>query len=292
MRGVARVRHSRPLPLQASAAISFVRALGTNQASTGDSLSIPLTSDVPVRDTIIISFAMNPRTTGPNDGSCTDSRGNTWTVDGDVIRGSGIDGVRSATCSTWVSAALASGDSITMHHPSNSDERAMSASEFSGLRSNGLDRSATGVGIDTATPLTMATAATTIPNELVIGTIGVEGPPVAPDTFTPGSGFTSLDRAGTQGGRPAGSISVNAEYRIVTDVGADDPGDRPGGARRSRPRHHGFSVSGKGDLAPPDGTPVVATLILDTPFATTGQCGEADFGSCKKSKSGNALACS
>jgi hypothetical protein len=54
-----------------------------------------------------------------------------------------------------------------------------------------------------------------------------------------------------------------------------------------------FIVSGKGaNLAPPDGTPVVATLILDAPFATTGQCGEADFGSCKKTKSGNALVCS
>ena len=54
-----------------------------------------------------------------------------------------------------------------------------------------------------------------------------------------------------------------------------------------------FTVIGKGaNLAPPDGTPVVATIILDVPLATDGQCGEADFGSCKKSKSGNALVCS
>ena len=99
----------------------------------------------------------------------------------------------------------------------------MSASEFSGLRSNGLDRSATGVGVDTATPLTMATAATTVPNELVIGTIGVEGPPVAPDTFTSGAGFTALARAGTQGAGPAGNISVNAEFRIVARWASTSP---------------------------------------------------------------------
>ena len=188
--------------LQASAAISFVRALGTNQSSSGDTLSITLGAAVPVGDTIIVSFAMNPRTSGPNDVNCSDSRGNTWTVDGDVIRGSGIDGVRAVACSTRVGTALASGDSITVHHPSNAGERAMSASEFSGLRSSGLDQSATGVGIDTASPLTAATAATTVPNELVVGTIGVEGPPVAPDTFSPGTGFTALDRAGTKGGGP------------------------------------------------------------------------------------------
>jgi hypothetical protein len=46
-------------------------------------------------------------------------------------------------------------------------------------------------------------------------------------------------------------------------------------------------VSGKGaNLASPDGTPVVATLILDAPFATTGQSGEADSGSCKKDEVG------
>ena len=63
------------LPLQASAAISFVRALGTNQANSGDLLSITLTSDVPVGDTIIISFAMNPRGS-VGDVQCSDTRAN------------------------------------------------------------------------------------------------------------------------------------------------------------------------------------------------------------------------
>jgi hypothetical protein len=62
---------------------------------------------------------------------------------------------------------------------------------------------------------------------------------------------------------------------------------------RSAPGTIRFTVSGKGaNLAPPDGTPIIATIVLDAPFATTGQCGEADFGSCKKSKSGKALVCS
>src|SRR5262245_35580383 len=206
--------------LPAQAAISFVQALGTAQANSGSTLSITLgpAVTVPVGDTIIVSFAMNPRG-APGDVQCSDSGANLWHVDGDVTRGSAIDGVRAVTCSTRVTTALGTGDSITVSHPANADERGMTATEFSGLRANALDRAATGVGIDDPSPLTAMTAATTIGDELLVGTIGVEGPPVAPDTFTPGAGYLPLARAGTQGGGAAGNISVNGEYRIVNATG-------------------------------------------------------------------------
>jgi hypothetical protein len=88
-----------------------------------------------------------------------------------------------------------------------------------------------------------------------------------------------LDYPIVSGSRPENGGS---DGRGLGTTGVWWPASAPGTIR--------FTVSGKGaNLAPPDGTPVVATLILDAPFATTGQCGEADFGSCKKSKSGNAL---
>src|SRR5262245_16972760 len=147
----------------AAAAITFVQELGTQSAkSSGTVLTLTLGTTVPVGDTVIVSFAMNP-----NGGSvtCADSSANSWTVDADVQLGSGIGGVRAVVCSSRLTTALASGSSITVHHP-NTTERGMSASVFAGLRANALDRMASGTGSDTH-PVTPATAPTTVADELL-----------------------------------------------------------------------------------------------------------------------------
>src|SRR5262249_23927178 len=158
---------------------------------SGSSLSITIAAGVtvPVADTIIVSFAMNPRGAAC-DVQCSDSRGNAWTADGDITRGSAIDGVRAVTCSTRVTTALVAGDTITGSTPSNADGRGLPAKGSSGLGANALARLATGVGVNTDSPLTNPTATTTLADELLVGTIGVEGP--SSDAFTPGAGFLPL----------------------------------------------------------------------------------------------------
>jgi hypothetical protein len=101
---------------------------------------------------------------------------------------------------------------------------------------------------------------------------------VVVDVTIPGGGGWKTNRARTLWSYHGGA---GGRIRVVTMH-----------RNRSAPGTIRFIVSGKGaNLAPPDGTPIVATLVLDAPFATTGQCGEADFGSCRKSKSGKALVC-
>jgi hypothetical protein len=46
------------------------------------------------------------------------------------------------------------------------------------------------------------------------------------------------------------------------------------------------------DLLPADASaPIVGSFILDPPFAASGQCGEAVFESCRRSRSGRKLVC-
>ncbi len=55
-----------------------------------------------------------------------------------------------------------------------------------------------------------------------------------------------------------------------------------------------FAVVGRhGTYAPPAGLPLKATLVIDSPLASTGQCGETAFGaaSCVFNGSGSTLRC-
>src|SRR3989344_7818150 len=129
---------------QATAAATFVKNIGTATKTANPNANISATvpaSGVAAGNTIIASFGASTVIGTP---SCTDSKGNTYTVD--VTRINGTSG-RVTICSAPVVTALVSGDTITASYPSFSGGPSMSATEFSGLLSaTRLDQTASDVG--------------------------------------------------------------------------------------------------------------------------------------------------
>src|SRR5262249_15603542 len=145
----------------------------------------------------------------------TDTRGNVYTNDADVQRGTSgsMTGVREVILSARLRTALTAGDLIVVTHP-NVVARAIAVSEFSGLAATSMiDRTSTGTGNST-TPTSGNTATTQQADELVFGAIGVESNTL--ESFTPGTTFTALARAssGTTG-LVTDNVSSNPEFRIA-----------------------------------------------------------------------------
>ncbi|MBM2802689.1 MAG: hypothetical protein HW419_582 [Deltaproteobacteria bacterium] len=200
----------------AAAQIAFVKTIATNATNTtGTSIAVTVpAAGVAAGNSIIVSFAMNPAT---GTVSCADTASNSYGVDRDVVNGSGTSGVRTVILSADNVIALASGNTITCTHPSVA-ARAVSANEFSGLAvSAARDQTAGAIGSSMA-PSSGSTPTTAQAVELLIGAIGVEGK--SNETFTPGSSYTTIGRAGTNQGNAATNITINPEYRIVTATGA------------------------------------------------------------------------
>lgn len=127
-----------------------------------------------------------------------------------------------------IATTLQSGDTVTVTHPSTTLARAILISNFSGLDTSSLDKSATATGSSTA-PSSGNTAATTQADELLYTAIASEGP--SGDTFTVGTSYTAIDKAGTTGGQTYSNITLNGEYRIVSATGTY-PGDGTLGTSR------------------------------------------------------------
>lgn len=149
--------------------------------------------------------------------SCTDTVSNSYVIDRDVVNGSGTSGVRTVILSAHNVTALASGNTITCTHPSVA-ARALGASEFTGLAVSGTKDQAAGASGQSTAPSSGSTPTTTQAVELLIGSIGVEGP--SGDTFSAGASYLTIGRGGSTGGNAATNITINPEYRIVTAAGA------------------------------------------------------------------------
>ncbi len=203
---------------QAQAAITLVKNIGATAvkgAHTQLQVTVPA-AGVAAGNTVIIAIALDYSSSNtPPIPSCSDSKGNTYTLDVEHNQGNFMQG---AICSAPVTTALVSGDTITVTHASL-NATAMSANEFSGLLTSGvLDKTAKSAGIATTTPNSTATATTTQADELLFGTVSIEDPPTI--TFTAGAGFTALTGAGTTGASGNSNMTVYPEYRIVTSTGA------------------------------------------------------------------------
>src|SRR5438552_1577900 len=175
---------------EARAGIAFVKNIGTSaSATTGTTIAVTVpAAGVAAGDSIILALAM-----GDASGtvSATDSKGNSYSVAADVTNAANVRTVMLAAHNV---TALASGDTITVTHPSVT-ARGLSANEFSGLSpTSPLDQTLTATG-SSATPSSGTTAATSEAAELLLGAIGVAGP--TSDTFAPGTNYTALTRAGT-----------------------------------------------------------------------------------------------
>src|SRR5262249_41442444 len=202
------------VPSGVSAQIGFVQTVGTFGSQTvGTTLTVTVgAAGAAADDTLVVTLALDPAS-GPV--SCTDSAGNTYTVDADARRGSGTSGVRTVVFSSLLTSSLATGDTITITHPSVA-ARAMCVYEFAGIST--ADQIATGTGSGTS-PSAGPTAPTSQSDELVFAAVGMEAKKT--DPFTAGAGYTRLtpEDAGA-GGVSTSSVASNAEYWIVATQGA------------------------------------------------------------------------
>src|SRR5207249_4127721 len=182
------------LPLAASearAVIGFVKNIGTNtSATTGTTIAVTVpAAGVATGDSVILTLAMADASGGV---TATDWKGNTYSLAADITNASNVRTVILAAPNV---TALVSGDTITVTHPSAS-VRALSANEFSGLSpTSALDQMHTATGSSTAPSSGATAAATSEAAELLLGAMGVAGP--ISDTFTAGTNYTALTRAGT-----------------------------------------------------------------------------------------------
>ncbi len=127
--------------------IEFVQTVGSASCGgTSSIISVPV-GGVPVGDTILVRVALrNSSAAVPV--AATDSVGNTYTVDADVVSGNRI---RAVVLSAHVDFALATSDTIVVTH---ADGRAESAvvEQFSGIAAVGrVEATGTGTG-NSATP--------------------------------------------------------------------------------------------------------------------------------------------
>src|SRR6266480_4024908 len=175
---------------EARAVIAFVKNIGTSSsATTGTTIAVTVpAAGVASGDSVTLALAMADASGGV---TATDSKGNSDSLAADITNASSV---RTVILAAHNVTALVSLDTITATHPSAS-VRALSANEFSGLSpTSALDQTHTATGSSTA-PSSGASAATTEAAELLLGAMGVAGP--ISDTFTAGTNYTALTRAGT-----------------------------------------------------------------------------------------------
>jgi len=186
---------------------------GSSGASTASvsGLSFSFLSAVPTGHTLIGAVNVTENTTQPGV-TVTDSKGNTYTVDGEVT--SGTTDV-TVVFSTLVTTALTTSDTITVTFSDTHTRWAISVEEFDDILSARLDQTATGSGVGTAMT-TSATGTTTAANELVFGGFGFTTP--SGKTFTPQAGFSNSAIQGTTVG--TADRAVCNEWRYINTIGA------------------------------------------------------------------------
>ena len=169
---------------------------------------------VAVNRTVILAIAMDPLGAPGTTVKVTDTRGNSYMTDREVINGSGATGVRTLVFSAPVITALQGGDLITVTFGIPIAAKAVSAFDVNGLSVASLrDQTASATG-SSSSPTSGSTATTTQPNELVFGAIGADEPSITATTLTPGAGYTALTGAGIGGS----GVSILPECQMVTAI--------------------------------------------------------------------------
>jgi hypothetical protein len=195
--------------------VTQLATAGNKTSGTSIAVTVPA-GGVPIGNTVILSFAMDPVS---GTVSATDTQGNSYTDDEDNMigtSGSG-SGVRMVVLSAHVTTALVSGNTITVTFPT-ATAKALSACYISGLvTASRVDQTASGGSTTAATSGATGSATTLYQDEVLIGAVGIEN---AGSAFTVGSGYTALTSAESSTTTGSSSIEVFPEYQITSATGA------------------------------------------------------------------------
>lgn len=183
-----------------------------NAATTTASRTVSLPVAVPAGDTLLLCAGGESSSTLS---SVSDSRGNTWAVDGTINNGIAAH-VGFAHC--HVTTALQAGDTVTVTEGTARSSLNIAIHQFTSLdTSQAVDKAAGGTGTST-TPATAATATTTQANELLYACFTINDQAKTGLTVTAGTGFTRLTYITTT--RGSADRGLVAEYQFVNATDA------------------------------------------------------------------------
>ena len=200
--------------------ITYLGDIGSATSTTSSSTLVITTQQaVSAGDGIIVAFA----TYGDPDYtiSVADSAGNVYT---EAASARTYEHGRTYIFFATNINALPSGGTITITHTAVDGATVSVASAFSGLADNPLDQSLGNPAITAeetisgTNPIVGPTGLTQQPDELLIGSIGTQGPP-SDNAGTWQHNFINGPRVGTSGSSDPYTWTVSMGYRIVSEVG-------------------------------------------------------------------------
>ena len=181
---------------------TFVKNVGSSSCgATSAAVTVPA-AGVAAQNTLILRLALRGTTAAAV--AATDSGGNTYTVDRDVLNGN----QRAVVLHGRVTTALTSGNTITVNFPSSTGA-GLVADEFSNVAAGAADASGAGTGTSAAPS---APVTTTNASDLLIGAVSASGALTAGQP----SGFTAL----TAQSLACGPLTNVGGRRLVTTTGA------------------------------------------------------------------------
>jgi hypothetical protein len=172
----------------------------------GNSLSATVGSrGVPVGDTVNVAVAADVTASSV---SCSDSRGNTYTVTANIVTGSG----RLVVCTAKVVNALNSGNTVSVSYSGLSTTTLVSVNGISSLAAGGVvDKTKTASGTN-ASP-SSGSVVTSTANEVLMGAIAHNGNATA----TAGAGYTVI--GSVSAGSGISKRTLTPEFRLVNTAG-------------------------------------------------------------------------
>jgi hypothetical protein len=181
---------------------TFVKNVGSSSCgATSAAITVPA-AGVAAQNTLILRLALRGTTAAAV--TATDSGGNTYTVDRDVLNGD----QRAVVLHGRVTTGLTSGNTITVNFPSSTGA-GLVADEFSNVAAGAADASGAGTGTSAAPS---APVTTTNASDLLIGAVSASGALTAGQP----SGFTAL----TAQSLACGPLTNVGGRRLVSTTGA------------------------------------------------------------------------
>lgn len=155
-----------------------------------------------------VDYLDGERVTFETGAGCTPQ---TFTLDAEAVQ------VKDVVASVW-SLRVTDDDCEQVHFGGGGDgmSRAIVLLRLTGEATTPFDKSSTGTGSGT-NPKSGTTATTSQADEILIGSIGTEGPS-GDDVGTWQQSFTAGVRVGTSGGGAAGNVTISEGYRIVSSA--------------------------------------------------------------------------